>query len=294
MRVRWILASGALILGGLAGWVWSSVSQSPYIGPSACFKCHIDLARRWAESPHSKYLLLEGLPAERHGCEACHGPGRAHASSRQTRKQIVAWRALSREAADAICLKCHMPKVTAQEWQSSPHNRQELPCTACHEVHRKTSFPTLLRTSENSLCLGCHRKIAIASPEEHHPVPPNLVCSKCHNPHTKGSGLLVKPKEELCQDCHGKGGIQPPSHKQAPWPDNHGKLALADMKGCLTCHNEPRDCRSCHGVTMPHPEDYVTSGHMKEASFDPKSACFKCHRTNFCNVCHIREGEGQE
>src|SRR5580658_8539105 len=52
-----------------------------YAGMDTCAGCHADIAKAFAKSPHN---LVE--TDKRHGfagraCEACHGPGEAHADS---------------------------------------------------------------------------------------------------------------------------------------------------------------------------------------------------------------------
>lgn len=284
----------------LGGWVWSAVAASQarspatsaanpadYIGTETCLKCHGQLGRLWQESPHSKYLMAEGLPPELSGCEACHGPGRAHATSRAKRKQIVAWSSLTTEQAKAVCLKCHGPKGGAPLPQT--HGPVNLTCNTCHEVHRKTGFDALLRQEQKAACLQCHPQIATATPEEHH-VDVGMPCATCHDPHIHTTGMPVKPAREACAQCHGQGGIQPASHKDPNFGTTHGKLALTNMPRCLTCHDKQKDCTSCHGVEMPHPEGYVPFGHAADVTFETQQKCQKCHQPTLCNACHVRDG----
>ncbi|NTV03418.1 hypothetical protein HGA89_00685, partial [bacterium] len=58
---------------------------------------------------------------------------------------------------------------------------------------------------------------------------------------------------------------------------------------CLTCHVEERFCNGCHGMEMPHPEEFKTKEHPEESKKQPEK-CVMCHgeneKTHFCDECH--------
>lgn len=289
----WLRIAPIAVLVAAAAAVGTAQQQpSPYIGPETCIRCHGQLARAWLEVSHSKALMAEDRPPESRGCEACHGPGREH--STKNRKAIIAWEGLSREKANETCLKpdCH-PSVTAENWSRGPHDLVRLACSGCHAVHRTVNNPSLLRQEENPMCLGCHAAITTKIESgEHHVVKGFLKCGMCHNVHAKNTDedLLKMPKAQMCRACHGPGGIKPASHKAEGWPDNHGKVAKPDVSKCTTCHDEEQYCTSCHhGIRMPHPSDWLPTGHSMLSSFEPNASCFKCHQQKLCSVCHLRE-----
>ena len=285
----WVIPIAALVTAAAA--VGTAQQPSPYIGPDTCIRCHGQLARAWLEVSHSKALMAEDRPPESRGCEACHGPGREH--STKNRKAIIAWAGLSREKANETCLKpdCH-PSVTAENWSKGPHDLVRLACSGCHAVHKVVENPVLLRQEQNAMCLGCHAAVTTKiEAGEHHVVKGFLKCGMCHNPHAKNKDehLLKMPQSQMCRACHGPGGIKPASHKAEGWPDSHGKTAKPDVSKCTTCHDEEQYCTPCHsGVKMPHPPEWLPTGHSTSASFAPDASCYKCHQQRLCSVCHLR------
>jgi len=106
------------------------VSSGPFVGGEACASCHKSEHLQWSRTGHARAFgtlvandsaldeacwschvtgaMAEGgpqLPTESAGfrdvqCEACHGPGRAHAEDPESVKPV-------RDPASAVCLSCH-------------------------------------------------------------------------------------------------------------------------------------------------------------------------------------------
>lgn len=76
----------------------------------------------------------------------------------------------------------------------------------------------------------------------------------------------------------------------APGADDH-TLHLApvqDVEYCLTCHVEQSFCLNCHGMEMPHPEEFKTKTHPETAAtmIDKCEFCHQQSTTLFCDSCH--------
>jgi hypothetical protein len=63
---------------------------------------------------------------------------------------------------------------------------------------------------------------------------------------------------------------------------------VAEVGYCSTCHVESRFCMDCHGMEMPHPEEFRTLTHPELAASKPDK-CELCHTAAdpyFCDRCH--------
>jgi hypothetical protein len=64
--------------------------------------------------------------------------------------------------------------------------------------------------------------------------------------------------------------------------------AVQDVKYCQTCHVEDTFCLNCHGMEMPHPEEFKTKTHPETAAaqLDKCEFCHQQSTTFFCDSCH--------
>jgi hypothetical protein len=61
----------------------------------------------------------------------------------------------------------------------------------------------------------------------------------------------------------------------------------AANRRCGDCHDEARECDTCHGVRMPHSDDFIEGAHARSAAFTGKLKCWKCHDPQWCSSgCH--------
>ncbi len=293
--LRWVRMS-TLYLVVLFAAVWAATQaperpaplakvQANYVGAKVCFECHLDVARVWAEVPHSQWMLDEKLPVHLRGCEACHGPGSDHVLVRR-KGNIVSWAGLSEAEQNAICLQCH-EKVTAAKWAATPHARAKphpLTCIQCHEVHQPVEQPKLLKEAVNNQCLKCHHDIPVrAKANQHHPVSGGLRCTNCHDPHDNSiAGMLKAPVRDLCQRCHDLEEIKPEDHTPE-FVKEHGKKFKPTNRRCIACHGR-NGCQECHGIEMPHPKGFAVK--HAEPTVQKPQVCARCHKQDYCNKCH--------
>jgi hypothetical protein len=57
-----------------------ATTSADYVGAETCKTCHEDIFKNFETTPHFKTTLTKRGP-EWQGCEACHGPGKAHVES---------------------------------------------------------------------------------------------------------------------------------------------------------------------------------------------------------------------
>lgn len=130
-------------------------------------------------------------------------------------------------------------------------------------------------------------------------------CTDCHSVTAHGTALGW-PRTvtmDMCYQCHGARGVPSrcdtchnarlPSDrvKTATFRVTHGRNAakthgMGDMQTCGQCHEDGK-CAKCHGVGLPHPDDFVAR--HGQVSDLPTAKCIQCHKKAFCNDCHQYE-----
>jgi len=70
--------------------------------------------------------------------------------------------------------------------------------------------------------------------------------------------------------------------------DLHALPAVDEVNYCSTCHVIDQFCMNCHGMEMPHPEEFKAETHpaMAAEKFDKCVLCHNPEETSFCDSCH--------
>lgn len=154
-----------------------------------CFGCHstgpIKLASHFQVQPSELGIR----------CEACHGPGRAHADSRGS-AAIQNPKRLTAVQINAVCGACHRQATDLdddKDWSNPWNVRHEpaylhraacfrnsngaLSCLTCHDPHQASP-------SFNARCISCHEKPAHITPIA------SRSCVACHMPQVAISANL--------------------------------------------------------------------------------------------------------
>ena len=229
-----------------------------FAGTDTCVLCHEAQGNSLKGTQHAQ-AKNPRTPMANHGCESCHGPGKAHAEDENAGKMRKISQMTPGEK-NQICLTCHN-RGNHAGWEGSGHERRNLSCTTCHSVHSPKSFERqLVKATQTELCATCHR-VQVAKTERavaHMPVREGkMACSSCHNPH--GSISNVKALRagtsvaESCMTCH--------TEMRAPVLWEHAPV----KENCATCHDPhgssndrmlvvrmPMLCQRCHVATR-HP-----------------------------------------
>lgn len=226
--------------------------------------CHAsqDVVRQAAELDHAS-------------CVSCHEtpgiPGLFANSASRTRMAVAA--VMDREpggpvtVASANCSSCHaegIAKTTRSERGLIMSHKEPdaagVACTSCHDA----SGHTKRRDYSMSSCLTCH-DAKQASAE----------CATCHS--GDPYAMPAADASEESTQTMGSGEVLYPA------------VFISDTS-CGGCHNEKKECDTCHGIRMPHTPAFRTTGaHARSAAFDRKQLCFeKCHIEDECaSACHI-------
>jgi len=163
--------------------------KDPNTGIAGCFECH-STGPVTFDPAGEVHISEQGVR-----CEACHGPGAAHAAN-PSRKNIRNPAALSPAQLNEFCGKCHRPpaaKGVTIDWNYPWNVRHQpiylgesacfrkssgrLSCFTCHDPHEAAAKKNA--AYYNSRCASCHSAAT---------VPPKPVC------------LQQKPAN--CIDCH--------------------------------------------------------------------------------------------
>ena len=169
-----------------------------FVGEAECARCHAPQKRKLVQNPHGKVLSL----AELHGCETCHGPGRAHADDDGQDLALVTMPPkLPSAQQEELCASCHRDHIAAHGGDIEGLRYAGKSCTDCHEIHRvvnpsATATPAFRSRADAELrsepagsasCIACH------------PLRDALLASGGH------ARLQASHAQDGCETCHGDG-----------------------------------------------------------------------------------------
>ncbi len=256
---------------------------SGYVGVETCVGCHTGYDATVNATKHG-FKGNSRTPMANQGCEACHGPGEAHANDPEKVKPIQ-FNKVSAKDANARCQTCHNRGEHAL-WDGSQHENRNVKCADCHSVH-SSQGPTLMRAKTQQLtCARCHQGITNKQQRFNHmPVREGkMSCSSCHNPHGSANQKLLSygtTVDMSCSSCH--------AEKRGPYLWEHAPVANA----CVTCHDphgsnndrmlvskQPFLCQRCH-VTSRHPPTVYDAFVLKNSTNSNKitgRSCTVCHQ----------------
>lgn len=254
-----------------------------YLGTKACTaRCHKRQLKQYLADVHRKTESVRGAPTSRKGCEACHGPAKAHKEAIDNDEEELAMvnpAKMSVKQLTQVCARCHAKTVNPVKFLATEHANQGLSCRDCHEVHQKKPTPFKLKKPATELCLSCHAaQKAEFHANAHHPVfEGRIKCVDCHDPHVGAEPAMLKKTQirELCTSCH--------REKRGPFVYEHAPNVDQMEDACLTCHKP-------HGTATD-----------KLTKLSGRGLCVQCHtdivtdgshrtRPGTCwqNGCHAR------
>ena len=257
------------------------------VGVEICKGCHQDHYDSYLKSTHAK-KAIPNSPANKDGCETCHGPGAAHVE--KSGERGVGIFIFSKKIADATaksskCLSCHGDTRDLSSWDLAKHKSVGVSCDNCHTVH--SGARKNLKAAQPDLCNICHRSIrAQENKQSHHPIREGKIkCTDCHDHHGGFGQHMVKADSmnELCYSCH--------AEKRGPYMWQHPPVE----ENCLNCHTPhgsnisklltmrmPQLCQSCHDSTRHPGTIYSRFETFQGATPSNKMfarACLNCHST---------------
>jgi len=298
IALRGLLLAGIIGVGGLVAHRLQAadtpatahpptVAKATYAGTDACLQCHDEISGELAKSAHGQAMLNQNKKTPGPLCEACHGPGAAHAGDPSAATAAP----LKKAAADGSgCLSCHDLRLSANSWTRSAHHREGVNCLVCHgdTSHLQAMLPkrkpakhdakaatdkpapfthaAFTRAPGSAVCLTCHgeKRAELAMPSHHPVLEKRITCTDCHDPHSPTTTTM---KRDLCVSCHGR--------QRGPFIYEHGAISGNTSDACLNCHR-------VHG-----------SPNLKLLKLNNRGLCMQCHAdraTHFtgrtCWGCH--------
>ena len=245
-----------------------------FVGSDTCATCHEEVAKKFADNPHTKMALMHGSNGAT--CENCHGAGKAHVEGGGDVTKIFNPAKASAKDVEEKCLGCHA--AAHPNFTRSPHAKANVSCIGCHDIHGSKE-ETLLKASQPTLCFQCHNDVKPAfSMPFHHKVNEGLVkCSDCHDAHgTFGNNNLKSTADQnaICTKCH--------AETRGPYVYEH---AAVKAEGCMGCHT-PHGSQNARLLNMPsintlcnqcHSRVANATVHGMGAGSDELQPCTSCH-----------------
>jgi predicted CXXCH cytochrome family protein len=183
------------------------------------------------------------------GCEACHGPGRAHVDARRTGAPDP-WKGTDPERLLDACGSCHARRVERAAYTPG-------------DLFLDAFEPELLDTDayypDGQVKEELYELVSFQQSKMFHE---GVRCWNCHDPH--GDGTKAEGNA-LCLTCH-ETTYDSPAHTHHPVGS-----AGADCRGChmpVTVYMQ-RDPRHDHAFLRPDPEATLATG--------VPNACNRCH-----------------
>ncbi len=259
-------------------------------GADTCLACHDDAVT--AAVFHTKHAVPSDPRSPfGHGqlqCEACHGPGGAHAgrvrrgAERAPMPHFASASTSSNEADNGMCLDCHGENI-GFAWHSGPHGNDEVACADCHVSHAAQD-PVLAIATQSEVCADCHRlqRTDTLKAFGHAIFDGQMGCSACHSVHGEqvGSTMVRASVNDTCFQCH--------ADKRGPYLWEHAPVS----EDCGLCHSPhgsnhpgmltkraPLLCQSCHAQSGHPSVSYEAdglAGGMPSAYLLGQS-CMNCH-----------------
>ncbi len=259
--------------------------DSKYVGPETCKTCHEEIYNNFVTTPHVATTMEGKLEANKgsewHGCEACHGPGKAHVDGGGDVSKIFSFKNATPKETSARCLACHQNREEQNNYSRSAHLQSGVACIDCHSPHHAETAEFLLKKTPPKLCYGCHLDIrAQFARPFHHRVNEGLIqCNDCHNPHGGFERKQLRTavgQDEVCYKCH--------MDKQGPFVYQHE----AKIEGCTICHS-PHGSTNARMLNQNQVNLLCLSCHSQNANVGPPpTPTFhnQAQKYQACTLCH--------
>ncbi len=215
---------------------------------------------------------------------------------------------------DSSCSYCHASRQESKSLEKTRH--KNLSCLDCHQepgvsgfLLQKIDYARWAVTSlfdknkkpgkvevSNATCLKCHGAVATETLGSYgikvrHKdfLDAGSKCGDCHGAtaHPKVAGEERNPSMDRCMTCH-NGKTASAKCGECHMNDIGSSIRMAQREVvktgtisvswnfCYRCHEEQK-CTSCHGVTMPHPPNWVSEVAHAKPAFEKPDVCWRCH-----------------
>ena len=301
--IAWSVAAGDVVPAWEAGWQ-STAAPSTSSWDLQCAGCHAT-GHRLTEPQEGQFVLAartaDDVWSRTIGCQACHGPGSAHASSRDAAHIVHVGRLDPARRRDT-CARCHgRTAPLAHPFSAQPawpvtDGGSALAAGEALAAHAAWDRVPWLGTDASRLHRDQSGELEVSA----HTGDYVGACGDCHAPHGSAHDAALRADRDdptLCTGCHAT--RFPDEATNARHDAHHSDPA----QGCVDCHF-PRaglllgpDSRSGAGEVRAHLivpwapdaalEEFAAAGTSTLARGEaPIPACLDCHwNTSGCSGC---------
>jgi hypothetical protein len=247
-----IAASIAAILVLAAAWVATGYTTSD---PSVCKGCH------WAASQHAQAPAATD-PHAKVACVSCHEPGGA----------------FGRFVGDVPARLGHFIDVQSPTAKAGDYgNVTQAACSSCHAsalTGVSSNQARGLKVSHQEPLAASATCLAAVAAYNAGMAP----CLRCHD---------SKKASAACVTCHDEKAATAARVRTASFAN----VQIPEVT-CGGCHDEKKQCDWCHGMRMPHTQEFMMYAHSRAGAVDfwynGGRACGRCHTATRrpCQRCH--------
>ncbi|MBN1138654.1 MAG: ammonia-forming cytochrome c nitrite reductase subunit c552 [Anaerolineae bacterium] len=201
------------------------------------------------------------------GCEACHGPGRAHVRYHETLRGRAPDSdpyadARSRSPGlEESCRRCHGLNRDPGVWDPRTLQPRQLPVGL--------EDPRVLADGRG--WAFAHQWAAFSSSPCH--LVGKATCTHCHSAHSVGSQAKEAIDDANCSGCHDRGEHCRPARKV--------HAAATSRVRCVDCHMPSTPFRNDSGYDLSFTDHGISIPRPAEATLlETRSACLNCHSTH--------------
>ena len=252
-----------------------------HMGEKQCTQCHSMENRTITPSPG--IIIDHDIHSEAHiHCTACHNRV-AHPEADIeifTKNPVTGVRAAYH--ADFMtmtaCFRCH---TLTDESPSGEEFKAPGKCSACHPADFELKPAN---HNEDGFYPKGHAELAMMEVDHFTGRPGEDIIRPIAHGQPYES---VETTEGAEEDAEGHG---PSDSDYVPKKDDHALhlVDVQDVNYCGTCHVVDTFCMDCHGMEMPHPEEFVAKTHpeLVETQLEKCEMCHLQSETFFCDGCH--------
>ena len=246
-----------------------------------CADCHSTAVRKGYDARTDQFHTT--MSEINVACEACHGPGSAHATWGAYPSWIrrLVWHSdgLPAQLTERRGVRWSIDSLTGNGYRSAPRqsDREIETCAQCHARRSHIAdgytagarfldyYSPLLLTSDLYYADGQQRDevYTYGSFLQSKMYGAGVTCADCHDPHTQ---KLRRPGNQVCAQCHRAAKYDTAAH--------HFHPAGSAGARCVSCHLPDTtymqiDPRHDHSIRIPRPDLSVSLG--------VPNACNRCH-----------------
>ncbi len=259
--------------------LFAEAEEGDFANDKTCTNCHRTSVETFNRSPHASFMQDPSAPVNKHGCQACHGPGPRHVAHRKEKEglfaNVISFTNAKPAEVSAACLRCHGDTITESHWKLTDHARAGVTCTSCHQIHQvdRLGKTEIHHDAQNEKLDG------VGSIEKVNTVPKRDAPTTLLYENVADPKMMLKGDEpSLCGNCHRRQMAEFRQNFHHPVPE--GRMVCSDChdvhsnrNGRKQVQTSKQSCVSCHAeVAGPfvYEHDPVSSSSGE--------GCLECHR----------------